>query len=86
MRKFSDVKDGSVGMDVVVLQSLLRALQFVGKDGKPIDIDGQCGLNTVFAINSFQKQQRAYGYECGYQGTNDGVFGQKCWARLLGVM
>lgn len=85
MRTFKDIRLGSLGTDVIVLQSFLRALQFVGEDGKAIDIDGECGVNTVFAINAFQSQQRAYGYECGNRGRNDGVFGQKCWSRLLGV-
>ena len=85
MRKFSVVKKGSKGTDAYILQALLRALQYVGKDGKPIKVDGECGDNTVFAINSFQTTQRAYGRECGNNGKNDGTFGATCWAILLGV-
>lgn len=85
MREFKTVKMGSTGTDVFILQSLLRALQFTGVDKKPIDIDGTCGHNTVYAINAFQRQQRAYGYECGSNGKNDGQFGKACWKRILGV-
>lgn len=85
MKSFSAVKKGSTGTDVYILQAMLRALQYVGKDGKPINIDGSCGANTVYAINCFQSIQRAYGYECGTNGKNDSSFGNACWKRLLGV-
>ena len=85
MKYFTTVKAGSKGTDVFICQSLLRAMQFRGSDGKPISIDGECGSNTVFAINSFQTQQRAYGYECGSGSKNDGMFGGACWKRMLGV-
>lgn len=85
MRTFGTVKGGSTGTDVVVLQSMFRALQYTGVDGKPIEIDGEAGSNTVFAINEFQSRQRAYGYECGTNGKNDSTFGPSCWSRLLGV-
>lgn len=84
MKKWTTVKKGSKGTDVYVLQSALRMLQFVGSDGKPIDIDGICGDDTVRAINQFQEIQRAYGCECGTAGRNDGCFGPACWKRLLG--
>lgn len=83
--QFKTVKKGSSGEDVKILQALLRALQYTGLDGKAIEIDGECGSNTVYAINHFQSVQRAYGYECGTKGKNDGTFGARCWARLLGV-
>lgn len=85
MRKFSTVKKASYGTDVTVLQSMLRALQYVGADGKALDITGVCDENTVYAINHFQTIQRAYGFECGSNGKNDGSFGPACWKRLLGV-
>lgn len=75
----------TTGTDVSVLQALFRALQYVGKDGKPIEITGRADTNTVYAINEFQSRQRAYGYECGTNGKNDGSFGAKCWSRMLGV-
>lgn len=85
MHKFSTVKSGSYGTDVIVLQTVLSLLHYIGKDGKPLTIDGECGTNTVYAINSFQTTMRVYGYECGTNGTNDGCFGKSCW-KVLGVM
>lgn len=85
MRKFSTVKMGSYGTDVTVLQSMLRALQYRGADGKALDITGVCDKNLVYAINTFQEIQRAYGVECGTSGKNDSSFGPACWNRLLGV-
>lgn len=78
------VKKGSKGVSVVVLQTVLRLLGFLGSDGKPLEIDGDAGDNTVFAINTFQTVMRAYGYEVGTNGQNDGEFGEKCWKCLLG--
>lgn len=85
MHKFSTVKSGSYGTDVIVLQTVLSLLHYTGKDGKALTIDGACGTNTVYAINSFQTTMRAYGYESGTNGANDGCFGQSCW-KVLGVM
>lgn len=85
MRKFSTVRKSSYGTDVTVLQSMLRALQYTGADGKALDITGVCDDHTVKAINDFQTKQRAYGYECGTNGKNDSSFGPACWKRLLGV-
>ena len=85
MHKFSTVKSGSNGTDVIVLQTVLSLLHYTGKDGKPLAIDGLCGTNTVFAINNFQTTTRPYAYECGTNGANDGCFGKSCW-KVLGVM
>lgn len=81
---FDTVKKGSSGVSVYVLQTVLRMLLFKGKNGKPLIIDGECGDETVFAINSFQSTMRSYGYEVGTDGKNDGEFGSKCWKCLLG--
>lgn len=85
MSKFATIKKGSMVADVYVLQAMLRAMQYLGEDGKPIEVTGYCDKNTVHAINEFQTKQRAYGYECGTDGKNDGIFGAKCWERMLGV-
>lgn len=81
---FSAVKYDSEGVSVYVLQTVLRLLNFLGADGKPLVIDGIAGENTVFAIDTFQTTMRAYGYEVGTNGENDGVFGNECWKCLLG--
>lgn len=85
MKSFTTIKKGSKGTDVYILQAMLRGLQYLGADGKPLEIDGICGENLVHAINTFQKVQRAYGVECGTNGKNDSTFGKSCWKRLLGV-
>lgn len=82
--KFKTVKKDSSGVDVYILQAMFRGLGYLGADGKAIDIDGHCGTNTVYAINTFQTTSRAYGVECGTNGKNDSTFGDKCWKRLLG--
>lgn len=82
--KFQTVKKDSSGTDVFILQSMLRGLGYLGADGKALDVDGICGVNTVHAINTFQTISRAYGVECGTNGMNDSSFGTKCWRRLLG--
>lgn len=84
MGDFSVVKKGSMGTSVYVIQVVFRMLGYLGKDGKVIAVDGYCGDNTVFAINTFQSIQRAYGHEVGSNGKNDGTFGEKCWERLIG--
>ena len=85
MYEFKDVYLGSSGLSVFILQSLLRGLQYTGRDGKPIEIDGDAGINTIYAVNQFQTTQISYGYDCGTNGKPDSVFGKKCWARILGV-
>lgn len=85
MIKFETVKKGSRGQCVSILQALFRAMQYLGADGKPLELTGVCNANTVYAINTFQTLQRAYGVELGTGGKNDGSFGPKCWERMLGV-
>ena len=79
---FDVVQKGSTGTDVWIMQSFLHVLQYCGKDGKPLVIDGTCGDDSVFAINTFQETQRKFGYECGSNGKNDGIWGRACWLRI----
>lgn len=86
MIKIQTVKRGSIGTSVIILQSLLRGMQYTGADGKPLDIDGRAGADTITAVREFQRRQIAYGApECGTNGQPDGRFGPACWARLLGI-
>ena len=41
MHKFSTVKKGSTGEDVIVLQTVLSMLHYTGVDGKALTIDGE---------------------------------------------
>ena len=84
MKSFSVVQKGSKGTDVYILQTVLRVMGYVGKDGKPLDVNGTYNSNLEYAINSFQTTQRAYGNECGTKGKNDSCFGNQCWKTILG--
>ena len=75
------VKNGSTGSSVIACQAILKAYGFVGKDGKPLDVDGVSGENTVYAINSFQSLTKSTGVNTG---NCDGVFGAKCWEYVFG--
>ena len=74
-RIFSDVKKGSKGIDVYILQSMLHSMQYFGSNGKPLEIDGDAGANTVYAINTFKRTQKLYNVDCG---EINGVFDSKC--------
>lgn len=78
MYSFETVRNGSIGSDVVCLQLVLSLLHYTGADGKPLNIDGECGTNTVYAIKRFQSDMKAYGADIG-ASSPDGIFGEKCW-------
>lgn len=80
-----DVKMGSKGNVVLLLQEILKARGFKGKDGKELSLDGSCGDNTVFAINSYQDVRRKMGVELGSNGKSDGICGQKMWKDLIAI-
>lgn len=79
------VKEGREGASVLLCQEILKVKGYKGKDGKVLQLDGDCGSNTVYAINSFQSAMRKQGIEVGNNGKNDGICGKKCWAALLGL-
>ena len=85
MFEVKTVKKGTSGADTLLCQELLYAKGYKGKDKKALTLDGKCGDNTVYAINSFQTAMRKKGIECGTNGKNDGSCGANCWAALLGV-
>lgn len=85
MYKPTEVYLGASGLSVFILQALLRGLQYIGEDNKPIELDGVAGKNTIHAVNAFQETQISYGYDCGTNGKPDGIFGDKCWQRIIGV-
>lgn len=83
--KVQTVKEGSTGASVKLCQELLRIKGYKGKTGKVLSLDGECGTNTVYAINSYQEAMRKKGIELGNKGKNDGTCGKKCWKSLLGL-
>lgn len=80
-RKFSEIKTGSSGTDVIVLQSFLRSMHFVDNTGKRIEVDGDYGSRTAYAVRNFQQFCKACGQDVG---TPDGVCGAKTWRLIMG--
>lgn len=85
MFEVSNVKHGSTGNSVLLLQEILRARGFKGGNGQPLSLDGQCGDNTVFAINAYQDFRRKSGVELGTNNQNDSVCGPKMWKDMIGL-
>ena len=79
-RKYMALKIGSTGPDVVVLQSFLRSMHFVGKDGKRITVDGVYGANTGYAVYNFKQ----FCQFCGQKVTLNAICDSVTWALLMG--
>lgn len=77
------VKKGSKGKSVLLLQKLLRAMGYKGKNGKPLELDEECGSNTEYAINAYQTARRKKGVELGTDKKNDSSCGPKMWKDLI---
>jgi len=71
--KLPEIQNGSVGAAVSVLQGCLDILGYAGKNGSPLDIDGEFGGNTAFALTNFQTAAGLIA---------DGVCGAKTWKKL----
>ena len=71
--KLPDLRVGSYGAAVSVLQGILDMMGYIGSNGNPLDIDGEFGMNTAYALASYQK---AAGIP------PDGVCGVKTWSKL----
>ena len=79
------VKKWCKGNSVLLLQEILRAKGYKGKNGKVLSLDKSCGSNTEYAINSYQSDRRKSGTEVGTNGKNDGSCGPKMWKDILGL-
>jgi len=49
------IRYGTKGNEVRKLQKALNILGLLGEDGKVLDVDGDAGKNTIFALKSFQR-------------------------------
>jgi putative chitinase len=49
------LEKGSHGPDVQNLQQSLQRLGYTGRDGQPLEVDGDFGANTEFAVRAFQR-------------------------------
>ena len=74
MFSVGNVKSGSKGNDVKLLQRLLKSNSCKGADGKVLTVDGVCGANTVYAIKAYQKKKGL---------TADGIAGPATWKNIL---
>ncbi len=52
------VKNGSTGTSVLLLQEILVARGFKGKDGKELTLDREAGTNTIYALNQYKKLRK----------------------------
>ena len=72
------VQLGSVGTSVLLLQEILVARGFKGRNSKVLDLDREAGDNTVYALKTYQKSRN---------GTLkvDGVCGPATWKDLIAI-
>ena len=67
---------GAIDPDVKLAQFCLNQKGYKGKDGKALDLDGELGENTAYAISNLQKK-------AGMTGINFGTIAGKTWELLL---
>lgn len=68
------IQIGSKCAEVGTVQTLLNALGFKGKNGRPLTVDRDFGQNVDYAVRLFQKSKDI---------TPDGIVGPKTWKLLL---
>lgn len=67
---------GDEGACVRLLQTLLRGMGYLGVNGRELDLDGEFGENTRYAVKRFQFTN---GLEI------DGVVGPDTWSAIIGL-
>ena len=72
------VQKGSTGTSVLLLQEILRARGFKGKDGKELGLDRSAGENTIYALKAYQKSRNG-ALEV------DGIAGTDTWKDLIAI-
>lgn len=72
------VKSGSTGLSVLLLQEILKARGFKGKDRKELELDRSAGTNTIYALTQYQKSRGGY-LEV------DGICGPATWKDLIAL-
>ncbi len=70
------VKMGSVGLSVLLLQEILVARKFLGKDKKELQLDRSAGINTIYALNAYKKSRGM---------KQDGVCDATVWKDLIAL-
>lgn len=74
--KLENVKLGSEGNHVLLVQEILRSRGFRGADDKVLTLDGKAGDNTMFAVKSYIEDRAAKGVDLG----SSDAWGPRCWA------
>lgn len=70
------VKSGSTGTSVLLLQEILIARGFKGKDGKVLTLDRAAGTNTIYALNQYKKSRKM---------KQDGICDAAVWKDLIAI-
>lgn len=83
MFEMKPVKKGEKGNHVLLVQEILLAREFKGKDGKPLKLDKHCDVNTVHAIKQYQKAREKV--DPGICGGVDGVAGPKTLRDMIAL-
>lgn len=72
------VKLGSTGTSVLLLQEILCARGFKGKNGKALSLSRKADENTIYALKQYQKSRNGV-------LTVDGECGEKTWKDLIAI-
>lgn len=72
------VSKGDNGLSVLLLQEILKARGFKGKDGKDLKLDRDAGTNTIHALTKYQESRKGV-LEV------DGICGDKTWRDLIAI-
>lgn len=72
------VKLGSTGTSVLLLQEILIARGFKGKNGKALTLSRKADENTIYALKTYQKSRKGV-LEA------DGIAGEKTWKDLIAI-
>ncbi len=74
MFSVDEIKKGDSGKDVKLLQRILKGNKRTGQNGEEIEVDGQFGDVTDYALKVFQEKKGL---------TADGICGENSWKTLL---
>lgn len=67
---------GSTGLSVLLLQEILVARKFKGKDGKELELDRSARTNTIYALNAYKKSRGM---------KQDGICDAAVWKDLIAL-
>ena len=76
--KPATVKKGDKNTSALLLQEILRARGFKGKDKKELKLDWEAGENTIYALKEYQKSRKGV-LEA------DGICGTNTWKDLIAI-